>query len=304
MIYTTFNFSSFNYYDKPIILPPNTVFYRGIPNGKNIPNLDILRKEFPIYLGSDEISKAYCSGENDLCIKIANKDFLKLVDIRKIINMLPMILNMIPYKQENKQIIDILKLTLGICSLSEQMHIISNYNISYEKRKRLIDFHNKERNINTGIRIPVTDADSLMIQIMKSIFGNYYDGIISPRLKTVYETNGFSHEEIIIFDTKKLYILENNENVEKLHINKILNEEMIFKIDNVLIGGKYGYQDKNLHLTNDEKFIKKTKKFAKLLFPKKQRTEKNIKLNFEQNIITRHKPIGIDKELLYKFNIN
>jgi hypothetical protein len=87
---------------------------------------------------------------------------------------------MIPYKQENKQVIDILKLTLGICSISEQMHIISNHNISYEKRKRLIDFHNKERNINTGIRIPVTDVDSLMVQIIKSIFGNYYDGIISP----------------------------------------------------------------------------------------------------------------------------
>jgi len=138
---------------------------------------------------------------------------------------------------------------------------------------------------------------------MKSIFGNYYDGIISPRLKTVYENNGFSHEEIIIFDTQKLYILENNDNIEKLHINKILNEEMIFKIDNVLIGGKYGYQDKNFYLTNDKEFIKKTKKFAKLLFPKKDRQTKQINLNFDQNIITRHKPIGIDKELLYKCNV-
>jgi hypothetical protein len=77
---------------------------------------------------------------------------------------------------------------------------------------------------------------------------------------------------------------------------------MIFKIakavaDNILIGGKYDndYKDKNLYLINDIKFIKKTKKFAKLLFLKK---EKKVKLNFEENIITRHTPIGIDKELL------
>ena len=37
------------------------------------------------------------------------------------------------------------------------------------------------------------------------------------------------------------------------------------------------------------------------MFPKKHRQIKQINLNFEQNIIIRHEPIGIDKELLGGF---
>jgi hypothetical protein len=224
MNYNTYTFDSFPYLDKLLTIPPYTVFYRGVPNGKNIPNLDVLRSSTPIYIASKDIANRYSMvPENDLLFKISNIHELKLIDMRKIISMMPMILNNIEYNNNktNISIFNNLKIVLGFTSIDEQIALLQKDDFKY-RIKQLIDFSNTPRFVNSGVRLPITNFDQNMILIIKEIFSSYCDGIISPQLKTPFETSGFSHEEIILFDTSKLKIVDfNDANIVEKHITTL-----------------------------------------------------------------------------------
>lgn len=55
----TYTFDDFSYVDRPIMIPKETVFYRGISKGKTIDNLQILRPDVPIYIASKHVDDAY-----------------------------------------------------------------------------------------------------------------------------------------------------------------------------------------------------------------------------------------------------
>jgi hypothetical protein len=96
---------------------------------------------------------------------------------------------------------------------------------------------NQNRLINSGVRIPITNLDANMVLILKQIFSNYYDGLIAPKLITPFELSGYSHEEIIIFDTDALEIVQDqNININQKYIGQILGKNMKFYTMNVYTG--------------------------------------------------------------------
>lgn len=219
----TYNFENFAYVDKPIVIPENALFYRGISNATNITNLDVLRKDIPIYLGSYNIAKAYSFDERDALYIIKFKKDLKLLDIRKAISLLPVIINTMPVTDENKNLINYLKVTLGITNIHEQINLVD---IPDDRKNNMINFANSNRLLNSGVRIPITNMDAVMALILKKIFSSYYDGIISPKLNTPFEPLGYSHEEIIIFDTNNLEIVDINQ------IAEIIVDDIVALLDN------------------------------------------------------------------------
>ena len=241
----TYNFDNFPYVDKPIIIPENSLFYRGISDATNIKNLDVLRKDIPIYLGSHNVATAYSFNENDKLYIIKFKKDLKLLDIRKAISLLPIIINTMPVNDKNKNLINYLKVTLGITNIHEQINLI---NIPDDRKNNMINFANSNRLLNSGVRMPITNMDAVMIVILKKIFSSYYDGIISPKLNTPFEPSGYSHEEIIIFDTNNLEIVNRNQIAEiiPLNINSLLDGNITsFKLTrlnfdtmDIYVGGK------------------------------------------------------------------
>lgn len=280
----TYKFDQFTYVDNFIILPKHTVLYRGISLGKKISKLNVLRKDTPIYLSSKEIAEAYCRGKDDLCVKIINKQELKLIDMRKIMSMLPGILNMIDKTQTNDELVEILKLTLGITTLTEQIEIVKNSNDT-EKLNRMIEFSKIKRYIDTGIRMPVTNFDSYMVVLMQKTFNTLCDGIIAPRLSTVFEDSGFSHEEIIVFDTSKLAIFKNKDiPIVSKSINELIDQTKKYKLYN---------SEFIIHGGTDDQFVDKNEQFNKI----DQKTLKTINsLGNEMNsILTENRYYNLEK---------
>jgi hypothetical protein len=260
----TYDFSDFPYVDKPIILPIHTVLYRGISEAVKlgVTISDVLRKNVPIYLGSQNVSKAYSKGENDKLYKIAALEDLKLIDIRKVIALLPMFVNMLP--NNNEGLVNVLKISLGISTLDEQIEIISQSSqISDDIKEKVIKFSKKKRYINSGIRIPITSIDASMVVILKQIFGTYYDGVIAPRLFTPFSDINYSHEEVIIFYPEKLQVITQEVDVEIEPLTNILDgTKQIFLMTDVYTGGSSNYQDKNIAF-NDKKWLTKYTKYVK-----------------------------------------
>ena len=263
-------FSDFPYIDKPILIPIHAVFYRGIAKGKNIKNLEVLRENMPIYLVSSLVAKYYSTNDNDIFIKIKTKRDLRLIDIRKVISLLPMILNTLPVNDLNTQLIKTLKLSLGITNINEQIDIIKTTDIPQDRIDRMIDFSKNNRWFNLGVRIPITTFDATIVLILKQIFSSYYDGIIAPQLITPFEINGKSHKEVIIFNANKLDIINDDlVNIEEKHILNILDGTKINLLNMPMYIGGSGnmsyFIDKNKQLY-DKKWYNKTSKLVEKAF--------------------------------------
>lgn len=300
MIMITYNFSYFDYTRNHIDIPPGTIFFRGIANGKLIPNLNILRPNVPIYVSSERISKFYCSNQtNDICVQLKTLSTLRLFDIRKIMYILPSLINNRSYNVNDtnfNQLVDVLKLTLGLCTFDEQISIYKSLypNADQLYLARLNEFHNRKRYFNTGMRAPITDIDNKMTITLKHIFSSVCDGIISPILESPFDPKGFSHEEIILFDPSKVEIV-NYPHIESLNImslvgNYNLNIEMPAKFKAQLGGAKNRvWKDKNIDFDNLD--IKKedriAKQFAKQFQKKKRKTKHaNMTLAYPYNKLT------------------
>jgi hypothetical protein len=268
----TYTFSDFPYTDKPIIIPKHAIFYRGISKGKNIAKLNVLRSDVPIYVGSIDVAKSYSHSDRDLFFKLQAKKDLKLIDIRKVISLLPLILNKLDINESNKNIINLLKVVLGITTLNEQIEITKTLDgIPADRIKSLEEFLKTERFFNLGVRIPITNLDSTMVLILKQIFSNYFDGVIAPKLITPFDPSGKSHEEIILFEASNLEILDGNNNIDIVDIISILDgTKTIYLNMETYSGGttiKSDYIDKN-ELFLNKKWLDKTSKLIKQSFEK------------------------------------
>lgn len=272
----TYDFKEFPYTDKPIYLPENTVFFRGISSGRTIEKLDIFRKDMPIYLASESTATAYASGKDDYLIKCYCTKKLRLLDIRKMIRILPIILNTNLINANEIFDCNVLKLVFGICDLPEQLSLLTNFvtNIPVE---RVDNFKSiAPRLFNLGFRVPITNLDSLMFLKMKSIFGNYYDGIISPRLYTPFEVHQpeqKSHEEIILFDASNLAIINSSVNIELKPIVSILmneSEAKRFAGMNVITGGT------KIHKSDRKRFHERNKYFENPRWLKKHQKQQTM----------------------------
>ena len=258
MEYTTYNFDNFNYTDILITIKPNTLFYRGIRDLKAIKNFDILRKDVPIYLASKESAKKYSDDNDSNIFSISVNEYIKIIDIRKIQHILQIVLDSYIYKKndtEFKTHMEIFSLALGLVDYKTQ--VIEFDRIAREQKwiedpnisngiNRMKQFFNDK--INTykmargpltklGFRIALTDVDALVVLFLKELFGDYCDGYIAPKMFSPLQPEFYINEELVLFDTKKLVVVDSSIIPKKKDIDILL-----YNFENILVNFKY--QDK------------------------------------------------------------
>ena len=299
-MYHYFDFKDFDFTDGIINIPENTLFFRGIQDEQNIKNLIILRPERPIYLTSKEVAHTKYKSKKLYCIK--NKKILKLMDIRKIMYILLMMLDSYNADFRDSEYINsvtILTISLGLCELPIQIHLLDNFlknnNINdvniingYSRLAEYLEAYkmNKQDILGAsgslywkkGVRIGLTDIDIEMTILLKELFSDYCDGYIAPQLFSPIQNDFFMHEEIVIFDAPKcLDVIDepNKEDIMFNHISFLIAQHyksFTFKYHTInylkfksnMVGGyTFQIEDRNMYCKNIKKFLKSAKKFAK-----------------------------------------
>ena len=285
----TYTFENFDYTDGYIILLPNTIFYRGIPN--NI-KLDNIIQDTPIYLGPENIAKMY--GEQ--VYKLISIDSIRLIDIRKMKSIISIILDTI--KTFNNELnVDTMRLMIafGITIYPHQIKLLEQYNnmmnirLRPEYQKIMHDKieHMKKYNFQdvphnpvmpNGVRIGETITDGYVMLILKELFKDICDGYIAPKLVSPYHPGNIAHEEIVLFNpkTKISMFNDNNTTISKEPITKIIDNtntiiNINYKTINLQIrlvkgGNIFAYEDKNTFFYNKKLVkdgIKRAKRFIK-----------------------------------------
>ena len=205
----TFNISEFDYTDNFIYLQTDTVFYRGIKSDKKLSETEILRDR-PMYVSSKDIAALY----GKIYI-LKTKTSLRLLDLRKIMNLLNYILDYTDDYNGNLM----LMIAYGLVPYNLQIQMFQNFIEDMFKRgmvkqKAISDIQNKieymknfkftniPRNpvITKGVRIGEPYIDMKCLMILKYMLKDVCDGYIAPKLKSPYHINDEAHDEIVIFD--------------------------------------------------------------------------------------------------------
>lgn len=197
-------------YGTPIILPPNTLLWRGFDTRYN-----------PIpdrygYFSSASIAHEYGSLPNRDIGCFATTRPLKILDIRF---MKSLLMRIIQTNKNDKFISDFAHtiISFGLCSLGHQILLVKQLFQDLLKRntdesrsiKLGISKMYSEWNRNAlveqeGIRIAETTNDGQTMAFLQELFRGHFDGFVSPRLKTPFhvEKNGFLNPELILFSMK------------------------------------------------------------------------------------------------------
>lgn len=213
----TFAFDKFDYTDDDIIIPSDTIFYRGVPDGVPLKRSVILRKQ-PLYLAPKNIAKHY--GPHILAFKTTRQ--LRLIDIRKLRNLLRLIISSRNPKvdAEAQKAIFYLTVSFGLCSYGRQVSLLhdfitkNSHSIPDETlttvKKQLQYMQETAHDLPTktslnplepeGVRIAETYIDGHVMVILKQMLGKVYDGLIAPKMFSPFHVGNMTHEEIIIFD--------------------------------------------------------------------------------------------------------
>lgn len=215
---TTYEFGSFAYCDAPIIMPTDTVFFRGIDV-----HVKELIQDRPMYVSTSHIASFY--GNNVYAIKTTRP--LRLADVRKLKHLLELLIN--SRKDNNKatlECVQSLTMSFGMCSYVEQVKLFSRYFNALKASNMVTDMNalNEVQNgINNlvkyykdlgetplhlnpvelqGVRIGETRNDLYSMFLLKHLFAGMYDGFIAPTMFSPFfvQTNLQMHEEIVIFD--------------------------------------------------------------------------------------------------------
>jgi hypothetical protein len=198
-------------YGSPIIIPSNTLLWRGY----NI-HYEAISDRYAYYSSSD-IAFEYAKQSNRELGGFVTSRPLKLLDIRFMRSILS---RMIQTNQEDEYISDFASciISFGLCSLHHQIQlmkirykdVLKKSNEKSEQMKiaiqRMIDINNPRQIIEQeGIRIAETTNDGATMLFLQELFKGWFDGFISPRLKTVFhvEKGGELTPEMILFHPKE-----------------------------------------------------------------------------------------------------
>ncbi len=313
IIYQNIDFENFPpIMGKEITLNPYTILYRSY--NTNYPIIS----DYPSFYGKYDNAKLYSLKKNYKMGIFMTTNHIKLLDIRYIKSLLETIIhNKEKYNFEILKVIKILSLSFGLTSLYTQLKLIKErYNIILEnnknniiikKYKKLINFFNKYENIKNLLYKPIfinpieteayrfgeTTNDSEAIQILKGLFEDHFDGIISPNLFSPSEDDEYLPCEIIIFNPLKsgIQFFSQNPNsiTENIHITNLLNfgSELlpeIFSNGKIIIGSGKKRMIENKNNLFDSIYqnnrIKKKKKMISLY---------NIGKNIKQDMLISNK---------------
>lgn len=216
MSYTTFTFATYEYTEEDILLPANSIFFRGVPSNLSMTN--ILR-DAPLYLSTKEIAEHY---GNVVAIQ-ATKN-LRLIDLRRLMNQIRLLLQQRPkttISDKIKTCIFFLTMAFGLCSYAKQITLLDEFlklnmhdsesleDVDYIKQHlhRMKTYDILKSPLNPfeaeGVRVAETFIDARVMLILKELYGGKYDGFIAPRLFSPFHVGGYTHEEIVIFDPIK-----------------------------------------------------------------------------------------------------
>lgn len=197
-------------YGSPIIIPENTMLWRGYDTNFNpIP-------ERYLYYSSSSSAYEYAQKQGrDLgCFVTTNP--IKLMDIRFMMNILEKI---IQTNQSDIYLNDFSSsiISFGLCSLGHQISLLKmrykdvlqtqTANSKEIKRniQKMIEVY-KPLNIveQKGVRVAETTNDGFTMAFLQELFKGLFDGFVSPRLFTPFHTEkaGQLNPEMIIFNPK------------------------------------------------------------------------------------------------------
>jgi hypothetical protein len=197
-------------YGMPIVLPPNTLLWRGYDTRYNsIPDRYG-------YFSSAAIAHEYGSLPNRDVGCFATTRPLKILDIRF---MKSLLMRIIQTNKNDKFISDFAHtiISFGLCSLGHQILLVKQLFQDLLKRdtaesrfvKRVINKMYSEWAKDAlveleGIRIAETTNDGRTMAFLQELFRGHFDGFVSPRLKTPFhvEKGGILNPELILFNQK------------------------------------------------------------------------------------------------------
>lgn len=271
-MYTTYDFTNFNYTDTIINIHKNCIFYRVIRDKEQIKDL---RNNVPIYLSSKDSAKKYLSDNTNNIYNICITDDIKVFDLRKIQLLLEFILDSHKYKENEHELkfyMGLFSIALGLVDYKTQVYEFeklvktegwndSNISQGILRMKQFYTTQIETFNINRGpfnkkgVRIAITDIDEHMTLFLKELFGNICDGYIAPKMLSPLQPDYYIVEELVLFNTDKLKVVENIQ-VYSNHINSLIEMNYLpftisyredFKF-NLHIGGSEDYEllDKNI----------------------------------------------------------
>jgi hypothetical protein len=198
-------------YGSPIIIPENTMLWRGYDVRFNpIPD------RYSYYTSTSSALEYAKKQHRELGCFITSTP-LKLMDIQFMMNILEKI---IQTNQSDKYINDFAStiISFGLCSLGHQILLLKE-RYKDEMKKQTVESKELKRNINKmidtykasniieqrGIRVAETDNDGITMAFLQELFKGLFDGFVSPRLYTAFhsEKGGQLNPEMIIFNPKE-----------------------------------------------------------------------------------------------------
>jgi hypothetical protein len=226
-------------YGFPIILPENTVFWRGY-----LDTYPAVTDRFSYY-SEKSVASGYVTDDTRKLGQFTNTKPLKLLDIRFMKVILSRLIQMNRDNDKSIQYLAAIVLSFGLCSLSHQIHLvklrysaIKNTDESIkESIKSLQAYYDPTKLIEQhGVRIAETTNDTYTMGFLQELFKDRFDGFISPRLYSpfhVEKPKKMMSPEIIIFNPKAsgIELLES----EVKPINKITIEKLIYQNHNHII---------------------------------------------------------------------
>jgi hypothetical protein len=214
------NFVKFNYFDDLLEIPENSLFFRGVSG--NISNDDIIKRPIIFLTCNSDIAREYGNGAYK---SLKTKKSIKVMDLRKVGSLLSIMLDFIP--PQNDILLLCLMTSFGfITDMTTQYECLKKISELDPNDKKLQDatiyFKNKVSEKKDkykivynpkGVRFSITTVDGYSYMACKKIFGEFFDGIISPNLYTIEsDTKPFQGGELVLFEPSKcLEVINENE---------------------------------------------------------------------------------------------
>lgn len=229
------NFTKFDYFDDLLEIPTNSLFFRGV--SENISNDEMLKRPIIFLASNENAAREYGNGTYR---SVRTKKSIKVMDLRKVGSLLSIMLDFIP--AQNDTVLMCLMASFGfITDMTTQYECLKTISEQNPNEPKLRDatayFQNKliekkdKYNIvfnPKGVRFSITTIDVYAYMACKQIFGEFFDGIISPNLYTI-ESNSkpFQGCELVLFEPHKCLevVNENEYKVLEKHLTTMLLRE-------------------------------------------------------------------------------
>ncbi len=227
-----FNFREFEFIHGVFSLPDNVYIFRSV--NPNIP----VNPSYPAFFGDYEVAKFYAPGR---ILKVyEQKQGIKVIDIRYVQAILPLLFNAIRPSQSDVDVIKFTSLALGLVSYQKQIEMLEALNqpILQPMIQRMRDFAalpNKPSWVNPiemrGVRCGITNVDYFVTGFLKELFSDIIDGIIAPALPSPYHdqidvdvAKSMMYQELILFNPEKS-LKEYRSSSERLTYNQIITAQ-------------------------------------------------------------------------------